>query len=317
MMIKIIRFSLFLVVVLLMNAEKSVAYEAAVFGKILWVIDGDTYQISHTGASEGEPVRARHFNTPEKGDLAQCPAEAEKARLATGLAKRLLPRGSAVVLSDFGRDRYGRLLATVTLADGRDLASLMIGAGLAVPYEGGRRQSWCAPFLRRRHDGLKKGLSAPRTVKGKCRAAPVIGGRDAPKIRKRIASRPSGFGSYPARPPTLDRAHPDFTTGKRCAGQWEIGSQGAPDGRDQAMARVNIHNSNEIFGSDVTIAHLAIHSFQDVSSDDISIYDAAAIVRRDWPFEVADIEMEYTTGIRVMFKDGSCLSVGAWAEGEG
>jgi hypothetical protein len=35
----------------------------------------------------------------------------------------------------------------------------------------------------------------------KRRAAPVVGGRDAPKIRKRIASRPAGFGSYPARPP--------------------------------------------------------------------------------------------------------------------
>jgi len=233
MMIKIIRFSLFLAVVLLMNTEKSVAYEVAVFGKILWVIDGDTYQISHTGASEGEPVRARHFNTPEKGDLAQCPAEAEKARLATGLAKRLLPRGSAVVLSDFGRDRYGRLLATVTLADGRDLASLMIGAGLAVPYEGGRRQSWCAPFLRRRHDGLKtKGLSAPRASMGKRRPqAVVVRGRSAPKIRKRIAQARLRFWALPRRPLPHDFATPDFTTRKRCAGQREIGSQGAPDGK--------------------------------------------------------------------------------------
>ena len=83
------------------------------------------------------------------------------------------------------------------------------------------------------------------------------------------------------------------------------------------MARVHIDNSNEIFGADVTIAHLAANSFGDVSSDDISIYDAAAIVRRDWPFEVADIEMEYATGIYVKFTDGSCLGVGAWAEGEG
>lgn len=157
--------------------------------------------------------------TPEKGDRAACEAERVKALQATELARRLLPRGEAVRLSDFGRDRYGRLLAAIRLADGRDLASVMIGAGLAVPYEGGEKASWCQPFRRRHRDGSKRGLSAPSTVKGKCRAAPVIGGRDAPKIRKRIAARPPGFRRYPARPPTLDRAPPDFTTGKRCGAQ--------------------------------------------------------------------------------------------------
>lgn len=109
-------------------------------GIVLWVIDGDTFQI---GLPQGEPMRARHFDTPEKGDRAQCEAERVKARQATEMARRLLPRGEAVRLSDFGRDRYGRLLAAIRLADGRDLASVMIGAGLAVPYEGGEKASWC------------------------------------------------------------------------------------------------------------------------------------------------------------------------------
>lgn len=227
-MIKIMQISSFLAVLMLMNAGISVAYGAAASGRVLWVIDGDTYQISHPGAPEGEPVRARHFNTPEKGDLAQCQVEAEKAQQATGLAKRLLPRGSAVVLSDFGRDRYGRLLATVTLSDGRDLALLMIGAGLAVPYEGGRRQSWCAPFLLRRHDGLKtKGLSAPRASMGKRRPqAVVVRGRSAPKIRKRIAQARLRFWALPRRPLPHDFATPDFTTRKRFAGQRGIGLHG-------------------------------------------------------------------------------------------
>ncbi|EPY01754.1 thermonuclease family protein, partial [Magnetospirillum fulvum] len=99
-------------------------------GRVQWVIDGDTVQISHAGAPEGEPVRARHFDTPEKGPKAHCEAERVKARQATALARSLLPRGSRVGLADFGRDRYGRLLARVTLADGRDLAAQMIEAGL-------------------------------------------------------------------------------------------------------------------------------------------------------------------------------------------
>ncbi|MCA1908987.1 MAG: thermonuclease family protein [Magnetospirillum sp.] len=123
----------------------STAYAQSIDGKILFVIDGDTYQIIHAGAPQGEKVRARHFDTPEKGDLAQCAAEREKAGQASAFARRLLPRGVPVVLSELGRDRYGRLLARVSLADGTDIAAQLIGAGLAKPYEGGRKQGWCAP----------------------------------------------------------------------------------------------------------------------------------------------------------------------------
>lgn len=118
---------------------------AAEHGRVLWVVDGDTYQISHIGAPQGESVRARHFDTPEKGDNAQCDAERVKAAQATAEARRLLPRDTVVLLSDFGRDRYGRLLATVTLPDGTDLAAWFVNNGLALPYEGGKKASWCFP----------------------------------------------------------------------------------------------------------------------------------------------------------------------------
>jgi hypothetical protein len=61
-------------------------------GRVLWVIDGDTFQISHAGAPEGEPVRARLFDTPEKGERAHCEAEWIKAGQATAFARSLLPR---------------------------------------------------------------------------------------------------------------------------------------------------------------------------------------------------------------------------------
>ena len=38
------------------------------------------------------------------------------------------------------------------------------------------------------------------------------------------------------------------------------------------------------------------------------------ILQRDWRFEIAESEMEYATGISATFKDGSRLSVGAWAD---
>lgn len=122
-----------------------VGASAAEPGRVLWVIDGDTYQIAHAGAPQGESVRARHFDTPEKGDRAHCDAERAKAAEATAAARRLLPKGSSVLLADLGRDRYGRLLATVSLPDGTDVATWFLRSGFAHPYEGGRKAGWCWP----------------------------------------------------------------------------------------------------------------------------------------------------------------------------
>lgn len=319
-MIKIMAISLFLVVILIGNAAKTMAYEGLAPGRILWIFDGDTFQVSHAAAPQGEAVRARHYDTPEKGDLAECPAEAELAQQATVVAKRLLPRGSTVLLSDFGRDRYGRLLAAVTLPDGRDLAAVMVRAGLAHPYEGGKKASWCLPLQRPRGDDRKaKGRSAPRARKGQAPAAsgrrPGPGCPENPQADRWRALRVSG--ATPPGPGPLALATPGSTTRKRFAAHKRTALNAVSFSGDQAMARVIIDNSKEKFGSHVSIANLAAFSFHGLFSDDINIYAAADIVRRDWPFEVADIEMEYATGICVTFNDGSCLAVGAWAEGEG
>ena len=37
----------------------------------------------------------------------------------------------------------GRIIADVSLADGRSLAALVIGAGLGREYDGGTRLGWC------------------------------------------------------------------------------------------------------------------------------------------------------------------------------
>ncbi|OAN47148.1 thermonuclease family protein [Magnetospirillum moscoviense] len=142
-MIKIIVIAAFAGLAVRLFSVLSMASPQQTPGRILWVIDGDTYQVGHAGAPAGEPVRARHFDTPEKGDRARCEAERVRSAEAAAFIRTLLPRGSLVLLSDIGRDRYGRLLATITLEDGRDLAGQVIGAGLAQPYEGGRKQGWC------------------------------------------------------------------------------------------------------------------------------------------------------------------------------
>lgn len=80
-------------------------------------VDGDTVR-----TPLGD-VRVLGFDTPEVG---QC-----GYRSATSMAARLV--GDGVRLHGrSGRDRYGRILAHVRLADGRDLGAVMIRKGLAV-----------------------------------------------------------------------------------------------------------------------------------------------------------------------------------------
>jgi endonuclease YncB( thermonuclease family) len=54
-----------------------------------------------------------------------------------------MPVGTAVVINTVkaggDKEKFGRWLARVTLPGGVDLATAMIAAGHAVPYEGGAR----------------------------------------------------------------------------------------------------------------------------------------------------------------------------------
>lgn len=54
----------------------------------------------------------------------------------------LVGRSCRLRLGEF--DKYGRVLVSVQLADGRDLGRLLIDEGLALPYDGGRRPDWGA-----------------------------------------------------------------------------------------------------------------------------------------------------------------------------
>lgn len=97
------------------------------------VVDGDTIRIGE------ERIRLMGFDTPET--RCRCREECLLAAEATALLARILGSGE-VEIDRRRKDRYGRTLAVVTV-DGRDVAETMIDTGLAYPYEGGRRRSWC------------------------------------------------------------------------------------------------------------------------------------------------------------------------------
>lgn len=101
----------------------------------IYVYDGDTIRIG------SERIRIIGLDTPEIGSGARCAAEQRGAVAARAELERMLFRARVTIRRD-GTDRYGRTLAYV-YADGENVARALISAGLARPYQGGRRDGWC------------------------------------------------------------------------------------------------------------------------------------------------------------------------------
>jgi endonuclease YncB( thermonuclease family) len=129
---------------LLISAQAQAAEWPAYAGTVVSVHDGDTLTVEARiwpGVVARDAVRVQGLDTPEL--RGKCPAERQAAQQAKELTARLAPTGGPVTLQVKGRDKYGRLLARVVLPDGRDLAAVLIEAGLARPYDGGARAGWC------------------------------------------------------------------------------------------------------------------------------------------------------------------------------
>ena len=115
-----------------------------VAARVLAVIDGDTIAVSARiwiGQDVVTRVRIVGVDTPElRGG---CTRERALAVEARDFVVDAIDAG-VVMLRDIRYDKYGgRVLARVENGGGRDLAALLIAAGLGRPYDGGARASWC------------------------------------------------------------------------------------------------------------------------------------------------------------------------------
>jgi endonuclease YncB( thermonuclease family) len=131
----------------------SVAHPAPIDPADIRVIDGDTIRVFHKRPN----VRLVGFNAPETRRAA-CEAEGELGAKATCRLRDLVRVGNL----DFqfvtcscppGTERteacnYGRRCGTLT-ANGRDVGTILIAEGLAVPFQGGAARCpktprpWC------------------------------------------------------------------------------------------------------------------------------------------------------------------------------
>ena len=114
----------------------------ALEAKVVRVVDGDTLKVRLLGRMprcfRAQSVRLRHCDAPELHD--KRPEIAAKAQQAKAFVATRVAPGMHLTLRDVGREKYGRLLADVDV-HGENLCRALLDAGLAVPYEGGKR-SW-------------------------------------------------------------------------------------------------------------------------------------------------------------------------------
>ncbi len=108
---------------------------------ILRIVDGDTILVQARPWPQQTVevlVRIRGIDAPEiraRCAVIRAAAGAAKAHLA-----QLLPASGTVFLTNVSGDKYfGRVVADVSLADGSNPAQEMVAAGLALPYDGGRK----------------------------------------------------------------------------------------------------------------------------------------------------------------------------------
>jgi micrococcal nuclease len=124
------------------------------------VSDGDTIRLRGLGR-----VRLIGVDTPEVFGHAEC-----FGRQASEFAKRLLPAGTRVRYRPGvdERDRFGRLLAYIWLADGRMLNALLVERGYATPLTIAPNVEYADLFVRasRRARNASRGLWSPRTCNG-------------------------------------------------------------------------------------------------------------------------------------------------------
>ena len=112
------------------------AHAELVYSDLIYMVDGDTAKIGN------QRYRLVGFDTPETW-TPRCAFEEALGNAASERARELVDAAGIVDLIILpGRDKYNRGLASIYIR-GVDLGDILIREGLARPYDGGRRASWC------------------------------------------------------------------------------------------------------------------------------------------------------------------------------
>jgi endonuclease YncB( thermonuclease family) len=115
--------------------------------KITRVIDGDTVEIAVGFLPDPLPpklsIRILGIDTPEKAPRAKCDREAALAKQASAFTKTAVANAREVDVQLQEWDKYGGRVLGHVILDGQSLSDMLIRAGLARPYKGEAKSSWC------------------------------------------------------------------------------------------------------------------------------------------------------------------------------
>jgi micrococcal nuclease len=112
--------------------------------RVTTIYDGDTFTATIDSwpsiAGKNIGIRISGIDTPEiRG---KCRKEIELARMAKKKTVSMIRSAKTIELRQMRRDKYFRIDAEV-FADGRSIGQALISAGLAVPYHGNKKATWC------------------------------------------------------------------------------------------------------------------------------------------------------------------------------
>lgn len=123
--------------------KNSATYDA----QILRVIDGDSIVIAApylpAPLKPQLSVRIYGVDTPEKGHRAQCPAEHERALLASKYTSDLIAQGGKIQVTLYAWDKFGGRVLGDIIVNGQSVRFGLIANGLAREYYGDAKVSWC------------------------------------------------------------------------------------------------------------------------------------------------------------------------------
>ena len=123
----------------------AISEDHAIPAEVISVYDGDTVKVRAEiwpqNFWEGS-IRIRNIDTPEMGWRAECPQEAALAYEAKALVVEYIGERVYVLNPTLGK-YAGRVVADIVTSEGIHIDYLLIGAGLAREYHGGKRLGWC------------------------------------------------------------------------------------------------------------------------------------------------------------------------------
>ena len=88
-------------------------------------------------------IRVLGIDTPEKAPRAKCEAEAAKAKEASAFTRAAVTKAREIDVQMTEWDKYGGRVLGHVIIDGQSLSDMLIRAGLARPYHGEAKSSWC------------------------------------------------------------------------------------------------------------------------------------------------------------------------------